>query len=103
MKQHDREMIGNTDTAGREITFKSEPAFTVKSRYGKYSATFDLEKNQKALFDTNRKCKFVGLIGYIPRDQQVVRHGEKNVVSVCRKIILLHVVRKKNLRIRRQL
>ena len=60
MKQHDREMIGNTDTAGREITFKSEPAFTVKSRYRKYSTKFDLEKNQKAMFDTNRKCKFCG-------------------------------------------
>jgi predicted HicB family RNase H-like nuclease len=60
MKQHDREMIGNTDTAGREITFKSEPAFTVKSRYRKYSAKFDLGKNQKAMFDTNRKCKFCG-------------------------------------------
>ena len=60
MKQHGREMIGNTDTAGREITFKSEPAFMVKSRYGKYSTKFDLEKNQKAMFDTNRKCKFCG-------------------------------------------
>jgi predicted HicB family RNase H-like nuclease len=27
MKQHDREMIGNTDTAGRGITFKSETGF----------------------------------------------------------------------------
>ena len=30
MKQHDREMIGNTDTAGRNIALKTESAFAVK-------------------------------------------------------------------------
>ena len=60
MKQHDREMIGNTDTAGREITVKTEPTFAVKSSYGKYSSRFQLEKNQKAMFESSKKCKFCG-------------------------------------------
>ena len=41
MQQHNRQMIGNTDTAGREIVLKQEPAFAVKKRVGKY----ELEKS----------------------------------------------------------
>ena len=60
MKQHDREMFGNTDTAGQNIALKTEPAFAVKGQYGKYSARFDLEQNQRARFESDKKCKFCG-------------------------------------------
>ena len=53
-------MIGNTDTVGREIVLKQEPAFAVKKPAGKYSGKYDLEKSHKEAFETAKKCKFCG-------------------------------------------
>ena len=60
MQQHNRQMIGNTDTAGRQIVLKQEPAFAVKKRVGKYSGKYELEKGHKEAFETIKKCKFCG-------------------------------------------
>ena len=60
MQQHNRQMIGNTDTAGREIVLKQEPAFAVKKRVGKYSGKYELEKSHKEAFEAAKKCKFCG-------------------------------------------
>ena len=60
MQQHNRQMIGNTDTARREIVLKQEPAISVKKRVGKYSGKYELEKSHKEAFETTKKCKFCG-------------------------------------------
>ena len=59
MQQHNKQMIGNTDTLGREIVLKQEPAFAVKKRVGKYSGKYELEKSHKEAFETAKKCKFL--------------------------------------------
>ena len=69
MRQHNKEMIGNTDTSGREITLKSEPTFAVKGRYGKYSGRYELEKNQREIFEASKKCKFCGFDWPHPKGQ----------------------------------
>ena len=49
MQQHNRQVIGNTDTGDREIALKQEPAFAVKKRVGKYSGKHELEKSYRGV------------------------------------------------------
>ena len=96
MKQHDRETIGNTDTARRNIALKTEPAFDVKGQYGKYSARFDLEQSQRARFESDKKCKFCGFDWPHPKGPTSCQRGVKNAANVSKKIISLDVAVMRN-------
>lgn len=65
MQQHNKQMISNTNTAGREIVMKNEPTFVVKNRYEKYSGRYELEKITKKRLKLLRNANFADLIGHI--------------------------------------
>ena len=68
--QHDKEMIGNTDTVGPEIGIKSELAFAIKSRYGKYSSRGMSSKElREPGLNPITNANFVVVIGHMPRDK----------------------------------
>ena len=57
-----REMTGNLDTAGREVTTKldktdKETAYAMKRRFGKYSNRYGLDQTQKQNYSRQNKGK----------------------------------------------
>ena len=57
-----REMTGNIDTAGRDVTVKVEKtdietAYAVKGRFGKYSNKYELDQTQTHNYSSQNKCK----------------------------------------------